>query len=449
MLHGTLEKENENFIVHGYLTDARTQVNTKEWRAAYALGEARYVPVALAGVVTGAFRLPLLAAAPPVNAAARQDYLSGLIYVRRDTGIDQAIVSMERAVGADPDSPLTHAGLAEAEWFKYYLTNDQAFLDRAAQSVQQAERRNPDLPQVHRIAGLLQANSGLYEEAAATTAEHLSSIRLMVSACRRLGLVYEQNNHLDEALASYRRAIETEPEYYRNHQALGAFYHQRANYREALRLFQKTVELAPAEPNAHYALASAYMDLGKFAEAESELRRALVLGETPATLHSLGLVLMYQGKEMEAIPYLTQALSRFPERHLWWMHLATAYRRQHLITESEKANRRGLSLAEKEITRDPRNGTIRSHLAYLCASLGDRSRAESEISQALQLSPNDAGTRWWAALTYEALGRRDATIALLRASAGELLADLSRWPDLADLHEDSRFKELMGYHQSK
>lgn len=449
VLHGTLEKENENFIVHAYLTDARTLVNTREWRAAYARGEARYVPVALAGLVTGTFRLPLLAAAATVNAAARQDYLSGLIYVRRDTGVDAAIVYMKRAVGADPDSPLTHAGLAEAEWFKYYLSKDQAYLDRATQSVRQAERRNSDLAQVHRIAGLLRANSGLYEQAAADYRRAIELDPANGDAYRRLGLVYEQNNQLDEALASYRRAIEREPEYYRNYQALGAFYFQRANYREAIKLLVRTVELAPAEPNAHFALAAAYMNLGQFTEAESELRLALLLGETPTALHTLGLVLMYQGRDLEAIPYITQALSRWPERHLWWMNLATSYRRQNLITDSEKANRRGLYLAEKEMTHDPRNGTIRSHLAYLCASLGDRSRAESEISQALQLSPNDAGTRWWAAVTYEALGRRDATIALLSASPGELLAELSRWPDLADLHKDSRFKELLGYHQSR
>jgi tetratricopeptide (TPR) repeat protein len=447
VLHGTLEKENEKLILHVYLTAARTQANTREWRAAYGAGEARYVPVALAGLVTGTFRLPLLAPAVTVNTAARQDYLSGLSYVRRDTGVDSAIVCMERAVSADPDSPLTYAGLAEAEWFKYYLTKDHAFLERAAQSVRQAERRNPDLPQVRRIAGLLRANSGLYEQA---TAEYRRAIELDPAngdAYRRLGLVYEQNNQLDEALAAYRRAIEAEPEYYRNHQALGAFYNQRANYREAIKQFVRTVELAPEEPNAHFALAAAYVNLGQFLEAEKELRVALRLGETPVALHTLGLVLMYQGRDLEAIPYMTQALNRSPERSLWWMLLATSYRRKNLITEAERANRRGLYLAEKEMTHDPRNGTIRSHLAYLCASLGNRSRAESEISQALQLSPNDAATRWWAALTYEALGQRDATIAVLSVSPSEQLADLARWPDLADLHKDSRFKQLIADHQ--
>ena len=99
-----------------------------------------------------------------------------------------------------------------------------------------------------------------------------------------------------------------------------------------------------------------------------------------------------------------------------------------------------------EMAKNPRDGYVRSFLAYLCARTGDRRRAESEIAQALQLSPNDADTRWMAALTYEALGRRDATLGVLAASPSELLADLSRWPDVADLHKDSRFLDLLVSH---
>jgi hypothetical protein len=80
----------------------------------------------------------------------------------------------------------------------------------------------------------------------------------------------------------------------------------------------------------------------------------------------------------------------------------------------------------------------------LSASLGDANRAESEISQALQLSQIDhADVRWMAVLTYEALGRRNDTFALLENASAEFLADLSRWPDLAGLHQDTRFIQLV------
>ncbi len=384
-----------------------------------------------------------------MNAAARRDYLAGLAFLERDTGVDSALALMERAVAADPDSPLTYAGLAEAQWFKYFLTNDKTWLSRASESEREAELRDPDVAPVHRVLGLLDDHAGRYELAAS---EYRRAIELEPNdgdSYRRLGQVLEQDNQLDDAVEAYQRSLQLEPDDYRTYQALGAFYYNRANYPEALKYLAKGVNIAPAEPLLHYALGNTYLNLGRFFEAENQLRLSLQLGETPNALQSLGLLFMYEEKEQEAIPYITRALNRWPERYLWWMNLGIAYRRLNFAAKAEEADRRGLELAEKEMAHDPRNGTIRADLAYLCARLGEEQRAESEVAQALQLSPNDADTRWAAAITYEALGQRDNTLAVLSSSPPGVLADLSRWPDVADLHRDPRFLQLLASHPSQ
>ena len=101
------------------------------------------------------------------------------------------------------------------------------------------------------------------------------------------------------------------------------------------------------------------------------------------------------------------------------------------------------------VAQNPRNGRDRSFLAYFCAQTGDRRRAESEIAQALQLSPQDADTRWTAALTYEALGERDSTLGLVTTFPAELLADLSRYPEVDNLRTDPRFMRLLLTQQTK
>ena len=444
LLHVSLQREREKVILHAYLADLRTQVNAREWKAEYAPAELRYASVALAGLVTNTLRLPPLTITTTVNAAAKQDYWNGLYYLHRDSGIDTALSLLERAVAADPDTPLTYAALAEAQWSKYYQTNDKLWLERATESVLQAERRHPDLAPVHRIAGKLKENAGLYESA---EAEYRRAAELEPNnsdAYRRLGTVLEKNNRFEEALVAYRTAIEKEPAYYRNYQALGAFHFQRAEYIDAARHYRKAAELAPGEANVHHALANAFINLGRFAEAESELRLAIGARETANAVHTLGLALMYQGRDQDAITCFLRALTLdHPWKYMAWLDLGIAYRRMNLKSESEKANRRGLELVEGEMARNPRDGSVRSFLAYLCASLGDRTRAESEIAQALQLSPTDANTRWMAALTYEALGQRDATLAVLTGASSELIADLSRWPDVADLHKDPRFLQMV------
>jgi serine/threonine protein kinase/tetratricopeptide (TPR) repeat protein len=443
VLWGTLEKHHETIILHAYLTDLRSSVNAREWKAEYKPEEMQFAPIALAGVVTSTLHLPPLDGVGVVNAAAQKDYSAGLSAVRRDNGVDVALASMERATLADSESPLTFAGLAEAQWFKYFVTEDKLWLNRAAESVRQAQNRYPDLPQVHRIAGLMKYDAGRYEQA---IEEYLRAIELDPTngdGYRRVGQAYQHNNQPEKALAAFHKAIEADPKQYRNHRDLGTFYYDRGDYEQAVKHFGKAVDLAADEPRIHFSLAAAHINLGQFGPAERELRLSLHLRETPVALHALGSVLMYEGQDREAVTNITRALNLAPQTYLGWMNLGTAYRRLHLKSESERAYRRGLDLAEVEMTNNPRNGVVRAHLAYLCAQTGDRQRAESEIAQSLQLSPNDAETHFMAAITYEALGRRNDTLSILASSPASVLRDLSRWPDVADLHKDSRFLQLL------
>ncbi|HUJ51426.1 MAG TPA: hypothetical protein VLW25_14550, partial [Bryobacteraceae bacterium] len=117
--------------------------------------------------------------------------------------------------------------------------------------------------------------------------------------------------------------------------------------------------------------------------------------------------------------------------------------------QAQRSFRSGLEPAEKEMARDPRNGVVRSRLAYLCAKLGDRNRAESEIAQALQSSPGDAATRDMAVRTYDALDKRGDAIAILASSSDDVLANVLRSPDLAGFRDDVRFQQLLTTRQIK
>jgi len=160
-------------------------------------------------------------------------------------------------------------------------------------------------------------------------------------------------------------------------------------------------------------------------------------------------VLICQGRNAEAIENIKRALDLGPESYLRWANLGTAYRRARLVSQSQLAYRRGLELAEEQLRKNPRDARGRSVLAYLCAQLGERQRSESEIGQAVQQSPNDADTVWWAALTYETLGRRSETLSVLAAMPRGPLAQLSHWPDVAELLQDSRFLQLLAARAEK
>jgi serine/threonine protein kinase len=447
VLRGTLHQENDKVILDAYLTDARSLVNRKQWRAQYGPGQMRYAPVALAGIVTGTLRLPPLAFAVTVNAAAKQDYWNGLYYLRQNSTLDLALSLLQRSALADPGSALTIAGLAEAQWFEYFFTKDEKWLVGSRESVRQAERINSDLAPVHRVEGYLDYAAGFYEQSVAELERAMELQPENAMAYIWLGKAHEDNNQPDEALAAYQKATQVDPNYYRTYQNLASFYNNRSDYSRAAQYLQQAVKLAPNEPDTHFALGVVYMNSGNYSKAESELRLAIGLRETTTALHTLGVALMCQGRDQEAIPYISRALSLGPERHLWWLNLGIAYRRVNRMAESLEANRRGLELAEADLRNNPRSGYVRSHLAYLCARLGEKGRAMSEIGQALGLSPNEADVRWMAAITYEAVGRRQDTLAVLSASPPAVIGDVSRWPDVADLHDDPQFLQLLASRQ--
>jgi tetratricopeptide (TPR) repeat protein len=135
-----------------------------------------------------------------------------------------------------------------------------------------------------------------------------------------------------------------------------------------------------------------------------------------------------------------------PSQYLSWKNLGDAYRRTNRKDESRKAYLQALDLAENEITRNPRDGLLRARLAFLCARLGDNKRAESEIGQALHDSPEDTSAQWEAVEVYEILRQRENSLAILKTLPEEVVLDIGRHPDLADLRSDSRFKELLGLH---
>jgi Flp pilus assembly protein TadD len=317
-------------------------------------------------------------------------------------------------------------------------------------SVRRAESRNPDLALVHDVSGLLKAHWGFYEDAAA---EYRRAIELNPEdgdAYRRLGASYQSNNQFDEALIAFKKAVEVQPNYFKPYQSLGTFYIRRAKFEEAVAAYQKMVALAPDLSEAHLALGVTYSRLGRLSDAEKELRVSIGLQETAQAGHALAEVLMYEGRDQEAISFYLRALSVGPESAGLWLDLGVSYDRAGRRTEAQSAFRRGLVLALGEIARDPRNGGARAEMAYSYARLGDSQRAETEAAQAVRFSPNDKHTRWMAVATYERIGLREQTLALLGSTPLDmlpgLLAQLNRYPEMAGLRTDPRFIQLRGSH---
>src|SRR5260370_13795457 len=146
-------------------------------------------------------------------------------------------------------------------------------------------------------------------------------------AFNRLGQIYQRHGHLPEALQAYNEAQRLDPQDARIYQAIANLYTTQSNFVEASRALQKAVELAPERPLFRRLLASSYQDQGRFTDPETALRTSLKQESSAATLVLLGHVLLYQKREADAIPPLSQAVTLNSRYTLSLLYSSPAYHR--------------------------------------------------------------------------------------------------------------------------
>ena len=140
------------------------------------------------------------------------------------------------------------------------------------------------------------------------------------------GIAYRNKAMLDEAIAEYKKAIETNPNYAQAHYNLGLAYSGLGMRDEAAGEYNKAIEINPNLAEAHNNLGIIYHHRGIFGEAAIEYKMALEINPNYAQAHkNLGLV--YADMEMldQAIAELKKALEIDPSLDLVHIYLALIY----------------------------------------------------------------------------------------------------------------------------
>src|SRR5262249_48656510 len=151
----------------------------------------------------------------------------------------------------------------------------------------------------------------------------------------------DAENDPNHALVAFQKSIEVEADYFGYYQDLCQFHSDQANYEEAVQQCRKMVNVAPALSDSHMALALPYLWLERFQESESEFRKAISLQETYRAVFNLGVALMWQNKDSEAIPYYSRALGLGAgrEAYLVYLNMGDAYRHLLQSAPSQQAYR--------------------------------------------------------------------------------------------------------------
>jgi len=227
-------------------------------------------------------------------------------------------------------------------------------------------------------------------------------------------LWYREDIPIDSILETSAKALALDDKLAEAHASRGLALSLMHQYEQATAEFEQAITLDPDSFEAHYLYARASF-------AEGKLERAAALFERAADI---------KPDDYQSVCLLIQI-----------------YRSLGRDRDSKDAARKGVKLAERELTlhaEDPRP----AHLGIAALlELGENDRAREWISRALAIDPDDPLTQYNLACGYTHLGDLDAALDLLERSLSRAGAEIRQWikhdSDLDPLRSHPRFQKVL------
>lgn len=368
-----------------------------------------------------------------------------LVRYDKPGNLERAAALFEKAIAGDARNALAHAGLAQVCLHRFAQSRDAKLLELASRESMKALELNSNLAAVHVVAGRIERIRGNTEAALQELQRALELDSRSADARAALADVYGKQGRKKEAEESYRAAVDLEPNDWRWHNSLGLFYRGMGKPDQAIVEFLASVRQTPDNSFVLNNLAGAYLAGNKGAEAIEAYRKAIGAdGTNHAAYSNLGRALFLNGDYPEAAKNFQQAVDLNPSMYLSWGNLAGAYQWIPDKDKAVQAYKKASELAERELVRTPKDTDLLASLAMYKAYLGERDASGRLIRQAVALAPENPTVLQNAGETYELLGMRDEALKFLGRAlkAGLQIQLLDQSPDLAELRQDPRYKNL-------
>ncbi len=249
-------------------------------------------------------------------------------------------------------------------------------------------RLDPDRAESHFLAGLVESRAGSYVKA---RGHYLEAIRKSKSpyaeAWYNLGRLTRRAGFRDDAIAAYRKALDTRPGYVAAWNNLGLVYLDEANYGEAEAAFRKAIEIDDSYVPAWTNLGDGYSKQGRYSDAIGAYERALQLDpKRVANRLRVAVALRKAGKAREAIRVYRELVQDEPRYTRAWYNLGVALSLSNRLDEAEEAYRTALQI-------DPSHFRSLKNLGLLEAKRGNWAEAEPRLEEALERKPDDLEVR--------------------------------------------------------
>lgn len=305
-------------------------------------------------------------------------------------------------------------------------------LTQAAAIYQRILQESPRHPDALHLLGLIAHASGRNEAALDLIGRAIGISGKQYGYHNNLGLVHKALNHLDEAAASYRRALTLKPDFAEANCNLGVVLDEQGRLDEAAAQYRRALATRPDFIEANCNLGMVLAKQGRFDEAMDQYRRVLAVRPDFAEAHyNLGLAFHRQGKHELAVDSGLKAVQFRPAYPEAWFLLGTLYQK---LNDAQRAvasfrevlaidpdhpgalTNTGLELIRQDrldeaeailirlLANDPAQVEARYLLGYTRLIQGRREEATVDCLEALALNPDYAAAfdTWLFARLYTA-----------------------------------------------
>jgi len=263
---------------------------------------------------------------------------------------------------------------------------------------------SPREDELHQLSDFY--NQGRFIEAEALARALISQHPHHLFAWNVLGAALKAQGQLDDAITTYRQAIEMKPDLADFHNNLGNALRDNGELDEAVARFREAIRLNPDIALAHHNLANALKDLGELGAALAGYQEALRLApDFAAAQTQLGLTLQAMGQLEEAEGALLKAGEMTPKNEDIWTNLGIVHLNLDNLEKAEESLRKAIELNPEFVEAHLNLGLALQHqdqpeAAYAC------------YSRAMELNPEKADTLENLAIALESLDKKDDAIAM-------------------------------------
>ena len=207
------------------------------------------------------------------------------------------------------------------------------------------------------------------------------------TACSNLGIIYERQELLDEALTLYKKAVQLDPDFEVAYSNLGNILSKKGDFRNAITAYRHAISIEPRYADAFYNLGNALALKNHFDGAVYHYKRALDISpDYIEAENNLGMVLKSLGKRKEAEAAFFRALKISPSFHNALYNLGKFY-------AEEARNSEAIQFLERAMqVRNDHFDTL-FLLGYLLTRNGNLDSAYRILKKAEMLEPNNSNLK--------------------------------------------------------